>query len=244
MSRGTKNYFRHHTGAFEDPKIQKAIDLLGYEGYAYYFIILELCVKQCENEYKNPITIHQQTLRIVLRKSQQSCHKVVTKLQESGLFVVTFTKSCYEFSIPNLSKYMGRYESKLSLNVPNKRKEKENKIKENKIKENSIAPNAADVVDSMPVRSGILQKVSDKTYNLWLKIYPNDYIETEAVKMETWLSINEHKAPKKNWGNFISNWLSRGWDQHRKNLPSAITKGKETAQQRQDRILNYEYPEI
>jgi hypothetical protein len=136
MASGKKNYFRHSTSAFEDPKIQKAISLLGYEGYAYYFILLELFAKQCENEFKNPIVIHQQTVRIVLRKSQQSCHKVVTKLQESGLFVVTFTESFYEFHIPNLAKYLGKYETKIDSNSPNKRKEKENKIKESKIYKN------------------------------------------------------------------------------------------------------------
>lgn len=134
MASGRKNYFRHSTSAFEDPKIQKAIDLLGYEGYAYYFILLEILAKQCENECKETIEIHQQTLRIVWRKSQQSCNKVVTKLAQSGLFVVTFKESLYEFSIPNLSKYMGKYETKLYSNTPNKRKEKEIKEKKKNIK--------------------------------------------------------------------------------------------------------------
>ena len=138
MASGKKNYFRHSMTAFEDPKIQKAISLLGYEGYAYYFILLELLAKQCESGYKDPITLHQQTVRIVLRKSQQSCNKVITKLQESGLFVVTFRESLYEFSVPNLLKYLGKYETKCSPNAPNKIKE--NKIKTNKIKENKITP--------------------------------------------------------------------------------------------------------
>jgi hypothetical protein len=130
MASGKKNYFRHSSSAFEDSKIQKAIELLGYEGYAYYFILVELLTKQCETDFRNPIKIHQQTLRIVWRKSQQSCHKVVTKLQESGLFVATFNESFYEFNIPSLSKYLGKYESKFQPNVSNKRKEKERKEKE------------------------------------------------------------------------------------------------------------------
>ncbi len=139
--------------AFEDPKIQKAIGLLGYEGYAYYFILLELLAKQCENGFKNPITLHQQTVRIVLRKSQQSCNKVVTKLQESGLFVVTFKENLYEFYVPNLSKYLGKYENKMSPNSPNK-------IKENKIKE----------------KESIKERVTcDDVLNLWNDSYGNKF---------------------------------------------------------------------
>lgn len=154
MASGKKNYFRHSTNAFEDEKIQNAIALLGYEGYAYYFILLETLAKQCENEYKNPIRIHAQTLRTVWRKQTKSCKKVVEKLEQSGLFVVTkypqssnkvvtksqqsgnkvttFNESFYEFSIPNLAKYMGKYQTKKLPNMPNKKKVKEKKVKESK----------------------------------------------------------------------------------------------------------------
>ncbi len=134
MANGKKNYFRHSFFAFEDEKIQKAVALLGYEGYAYYFILLEFLGRQCTDEVKNPITIHQQSLRNVWRKQSKSCKKVVEKLQESGLFVATFRESFVEFDIPNLSKYLGKYTNKNPSNAPNKIKE--NKIKENKIKGN------------------------------------------------------------------------------------------------------------
>ncbi|MFT5519622.1 MAG: putative phage protein (TIGR02220 family) [Enterobacterales bacterium] len=130
MASGKKNYFRHSMSAFEDDKIQDAIDKLGYEGYAYYFILLEVLAKQCEDEVKNPIRIHQQSLRNVWRKHTKSCIKVVEKLQESGLFVATFNESFIEFDIPNLAKYLGKYSNKSSPNLSNKRKEKKRKEKE------------------------------------------------------------------------------------------------------------------
>lgn len=132
MASGKKNYFRHSFNAFEDEKIQNIIEKLGYEGYAYYFILIELLAKQCEHEVKNPIRIHQQSLRIVWRKHAKSCIKVVEKLVESGLFVATFNESYIEFDIPNLAKYLGKYTNKNIPNTPNKRKE--NEIKEKKIK--------------------------------------------------------------------------------------------------------------
>ena len=119
--------------AFEDEKIQNAIDKLGYEGYAYYFILLEILAKKCEDGYNGPIRIHQQTLRSVWRKQSKSCIKVVTKLQESGLFVATFSESFIEFDVPKLSKYLGKYTNKNTPNFiskVNKIKVKEKKEKE------------------------------------------------------------------------------------------------------------------
>lgn len=139
MASGKKNYFRHSNSAFDDEKIQKCIQLLGYEGYAYYFILLEVLAKQCENSFKNPITIHQQTLRNLWRKKAESTKKVVRKLEESGLFVATFRESFVDFYIPNLAKYMGKYQTKFPPNSPNKRKEKEKKIKEKEIKEKDLS---------------------------------------------------------------------------------------------------------
>lgn len=144
MASGRKNYFRHSFNAFEDEKIQKCIELLGYEGYAYYFILIELLAKQCENEFKNPIRIHPQTLRIIWRKQTKSCKKVLTKLQQSGLFVVTFTESFIELDIPNLVKYMGKYTTKSSPNVSNKKKIKEKKIN---IEKNDFKDQAIEVLE-------------------------------------------------------------------------------------------------
>lgn len=138
MASGKKNYFRHSTSAFEDEKIQKCIQLLGYEGYAFYFILIELLAKQCENSFKNPITLHQQSLRIVWRKQEQSCKRVVKKLEESGLFVATFRESFIDFDIPNLEKYMGFYSNKIESKPSKEKKIKESKVKEIKEKESKI----------------------------------------------------------------------------------------------------------
>ena len=132
MASGKKNYFRHSFFAIEDEKIQSVIDEMGFEGYGYFFSLLELLGRKCSESVENPITLHQQSLRSLWRKQSKSCRKVVEKLSKSGLFVATFTESFVEFDIPNFSKYLGRYANKNEPNCPNKRKEK--KIKENKTK--------------------------------------------------------------------------------------------------------------
>jgi hypothetical protein len=172
MASGKKNYFRHSTSAFEDDKIQKCIQLLGYEGYAYYFILIELLAKQCENSFKNPITLHQQSLRIVWRKQEQSCKKVVKKLEESGLFVATFRESFIDFYIPNLQKYMGLYSNKIAPNTPNKRKEKERKEKESKEKSLDDDSAGRDIVLSGPKPDEFLKIWNDELVPLGCKAAP------------------------------------------------------------------------
>jgi hypothetical protein len=213
MASGKKNYFRHSTGAFEDEKIQRAISLLGYEGYAYFFILLEVLAKQCENEFKNPIRIHKQTLKNVWRKQSKSCDKVLTKLEESGLFVVTkwsesdykvdtFLKSLYEIDIPNLAKYMGKYESKLPPNSPNKRKEKENKIKENKEKENVVVE--APQVGSF---NSELEHGIDEVFNAYRFTinYPRDVFEEFAL--EAYPIYLASTKPDKSWVRFLTAYI-------------------------------------
>jgi uncharacterized phage protein (TIGR02220 family) len=240
MASGKKNYFRHSTNAFEDEKIQNAIALLGYEGYAYYFILLETLAKQCENEYKNPIRIHAQTLRTVWRKQTKSCKKVVEKLEQSGLFVVTkypqssnkvvtkcqqsgnkvttFNESFYEFSIPNLSKYMGKYQTKKSANTPNKKKEKEKKEKEIKIKENVHSDLIAEIVSYLNNATG--KKYSPKTdktirlINALLnkKYEYKDFTHVIDVKCQEWKNddkMSQYLRPETLFGSKFESYLNQ-----------------------------------
>jgi len=156
MASGKKNYFRHSFNAFDDEKIQKAIELLGYQGYAYYFILLEHLAKKCEDEVINPITIHKQSLRILWRKQSKSCNKVLEKLQQSGLFVVTFRESFIEFDMPNLSKYLGRYQNKIN---PNTRKE--SKVKERKEKKSKLSSDVREKNFSENTEINFTQTVAD-----------------------------------------------------------------------------------
>jgi hypothetical protein len=50
-----------------------------------------------------------------------------------------------------------------------------------------------------------------------------EYVEREAIKAWAWIKNNPKKSPKKIRGfrTFFSGWLDRGWERHRKALPSA-----------------------
>lgn len=78
----------------------------------------------------------------------------------------------------------------------------------------------------------LIKFISLKSQRGWLKVYERnfEYIEKEAIKASEWLDINSHKKPKSNRGyaQFLSGWLSRGWDKHRKTLTTTTGQPRKT----------------
>lgn len=64
-------------------------------------------------------------------------------------------------------------------------------------------------------------KVKLSTQALWVKTYGDkEWLRQEILKAIAWLDANKAKAPKKNFARFLGNWFSKGWEWHRKSLPS------------------------
>lgn len=67
------------------------------------------------------------------------------------------------------------------------------------------------------VFNDFISSVNAETQELWLKTYEDQqWIEGELKRAVVWCSANQSRAPKSNHARFISNWLSRGWESHRK----------------------------
>lgn len=64
----------------------------------------------------------------------------------------------------------------------------------------------------------ILKTVRHEVQRNWISIYPQDWVCGELVKASTWLIENPSRAPKKNYSRFLSSWLNRGWERHRKTI--------------------------
>ena len=59
------------------------------------------------------------------------------------------------------------------------------------------------------------RKVSPKVQRSWLNAFPDpEWITSEIRKSLCWEDANP-KRKKKNYGAFMTNWLSRGWDRRR-----------------------------
>lgn len=68
--------------------------------------------------------------------------------------------------------------------------------------------------------------ITNELFNSWLKTYEDEtWIRLEISKAASWIVANPKKAPKKDFGRFLNNWLSRGWDTYRKSIPSNSVSG-------------------
>lgn len=67
----------------------------------------------------------------------------------------------------------------------------------------------------------LLAEVDQSTQKRWIKLYGDTaWMKSEMVRMVEWLELNPAKRPKKSPARFISSWLSRGWEKHRKGIPT------------------------
>jgi hypothetical protein len=66
----------------------------------------------------------------------------------------------------------------------------------------------------------LLAEVKHDVQKAWLQTYPTrEWIFDELLKANTWIITNPHKKPKQ-FARFMTNWLNRGFENYRKNLPS------------------------
>lgn len=65
-----------------------------------------------------------------------------------------------------------------------------------------------------------LREVSPTAQEAWLAAYfDSQWIQREICKAIAWVEANPRKRPK-SFGRFMTNWLSAGWENYRKTLPS------------------------
>ena len=68
----------------------------------------------------------------------------------------------------------------------------------------------------------LLEEINHDTQVRWCRLYQHDfeYLRRELIKARGWLENNPKRKPSTSKGTsqFLGNWLSRGWEQHRKTI--------------------------
>ncbi len=178
MASGKKNYFRHSFNASKDPKVVGLIDDHGKEAYFHYFRLLELCANEASEGFPedSKFTFRRSTLcRELFVTNSRLTHHLLA-IQSSLLGEVVVSEKEVQILLPNLAKYMGKYETKLSSNVSNKRKEKERKEKKREedieVVESGIHEHPLDIkcdaikekkIDQIDIVVNLFNSLSEKT---------------------------------------------------------------------------------
>jgi hypothetical protein len=146
-------YFRHRLDASDDPKLQSLVDDMGVVALGYYYSLLEIYGrKYSQMNDDEKVIIHRRTVSNVWRKRVDSCDKVLTKLQLSGLLVYTKCENTYSLDIPNFPKYFGSYKKKKEERTLIKGKEK--KVKEKKVNKGKLLFDFENIYQEYPCKEG------------------------------------------------------------------------------------------
>jgi len=127
LASGKKNYFRHSFFARDDIKLRMLRDGIGIGFYFYFFSLLELCGTECEDESKEEFLFHPSIIRSLWSANLNKCERISNEMQRVGLLLFEKRDKTFWFRIPKFAKYLGRYTSKVTTNVPNERKGNESK---------------------------------------------------------------------------------------------------------------------
>jgi len=132
MASGKKNYFRHSFFARNDIKMLMLKDAIGIGYYFYYFSLLELCGEESSEELSECYTFHDATIRSLWGVNLKKSERIAMHMNAVGLLEFKKGQKNFQFTIPNLSKYLGKYTNKKDPNIAIKeKKRKEKEIKEN-----------------------------------------------------------------------------------------------------------------
>lgn len=116
-------WFKHISTTYQDEKIAKVIDVLGIEGYGFWWRMLEVVAEKMENN-ETEISYPIKYFANIFGFSEKKFEKFLKIFQSFEIFFVNFEKKQNNFSkksqtvvtvnIPNLLKYRDEYTEKKS----------------------------------------------------------------------------------------------------------------------------------
>jgi len=245
-------WFKHYSDAKTSDGLSRLVIDLGFEGYGRYWALLEFLAFKFDG--KNTVfKFHPSIVREALRfRSSKGLRTFTERLGNVRGMIVELSPNEIIFDAPILLELMGKdfkhTRAKREQNEPKKKIKIKSKDKEEDKDIN--VPNVSKLTGSIPDLSGnsviedLLTGITISVQKKWLACYQDKkFVCDELLKASIWLETNPTKRPKKNMASFLSRWLSRGWENHRKTIPSKTNRyGRESAQEKQDRILNMENP--
>lgn len=180
--------------------------LFGLDPDAKWFWIFLLST--CARKMKAEISYNLDYFSFHSGLSRKRVESALQVFESRGLVRITNESDRFtNESVPNITNRTNRTE----------RTEQEAKASSTSL-EKSTERGCISAFDADPEIKKILQDVPESTQERWIKVYPDiAWIKTEILKAITWIELNPKKAPKK-FGRFMGNWLSRGWEKHRKTI--------------------------
>ena len=109
-------WFKHMTCAYDDEKLSAAVDLLGMEGYGFFWRILEVVAEKLDETGDCSCTFSSKKWGGFFGFSARKFEKFVRIFAEKRIFSVEFLENSIMVNIPNLLKYKDEWTTKKGRN--------------------------------------------------------------------------------------------------------------------------------
>lgn len=208
-------FFKHFADAHRGKSLTSLMNEFGLEGYAAYFILMEMCAEKLKKEPEEGFTaehcrftFNERTLREKLRMRSTKVELFLNSCSTLVLLQFTRTEDEFNFYVPKLLECLDRdsrraRHDRVQAAPKIKSKEKESKSKR--------SPRSFQSVEDL------LANLPQQTKESWEKLYPKDFRDRETVR------AFEHHSHKKEmtmrgWCRAIGGWLERGlrWEKERR----------------------------
>jgi hypothetical protein len=198
------SWFAFKHSFFLHPKILALSDA---EKLTWIYLLCEKSQRR-KDDY---VTVNTELFHRVTGRDSESFHRDAKKLKQLQMIEMRTSR--------------GR-----SADVPLDKKREEEKREEEKREEERRREESAtsgeapviaipEISDSLTLE--LLEKVKLEIQESWLKLYPEPgWVKGEIQQAAVWCKANSARKPKSDYGRFLTAWLARGWEKHRKTLPS------------------------
>lgn len=207
------------------------MDKFGVSGYAYWFLLIELCSEKWDGESEPEFNFHTRIVRERLRISSAKLQAFLDHCSTLAEVSFNFNENSLKISMPIMLKIKtSRKPIKNSKNYDsiyididknkNKIESKSKNAKREKLPsdlQSSSNNGAISHFSNSETSKSFLENVKHSVQEKWIEIYSDvDWINTEILKASTWCDANPTRAPKKNIARFMTSWLERSWESYRK----------------------------
>lgn len=246
------SWFKHYNDSSDGLSIRNAWANRDYDVVAYFWLILELISKYENREIcAGYISISPLVLCRITHTNERGLKTVLTKVRTyfGDNLIVTWSKlvpnmaetipPCFAKDSDQFVQFFCRNWLELQENRGGKRTSKSNqkhdRREKREVRRKNIETEAEGFLcsETEKFRSELpfvfqneiyFSKLKTKLAEVWVQIYPPEWINAELQKAVSWIHANPTKSPKSDFPKFFNNWLSRGWETYRKSLPAERAK--------------------
>lgn len=227
-------WIKHLSDAHADEKLAILRAEAGFEGYGFYWFVLEAIAKHVDgNSGKTSLTYPAKFWASFAGVSTRVFQRLAQTCAKLNLFAVEISGNLITIDCPNILKYRDEWASRKSKNSGVTReqlgckdtdtdtelntKDKPSKTRVCGAPENSGTPleqvDEGEIKGTLPLRDGSDFEVREKYYAELAALFPGLDIRQQFASMKAWLSASpDRRKTRRGIRRFVANWLTRAAD--------------------------------